>query len=210
MQVLAKVCITKAQRMLVEVAYLQPADTGLCHVVKVCHRRGAQCAAHVQVSNTRSGFALRDHFAVLLHSGETIGHCRLKQHQQLLLQKWVRKNRQALLNIWKKGDLMKPTEVAQALQPVARNSRRGATAMETSFGSHSTGRPRQIKTLLALLTEYWRLNTSLQLHEILERLVPSGAISLDGPNRDDATLIAALSAIPELQEAAERFKPLED
>lgn len=82
--------------------------------------------------------------------------------------------------------------------------------METSFGSHSTGRPRQIKTLLALLTEYWRLNTSLQLHEILERLVPSGAISLDGPNRDDATLIAALSAIPELQEAAEGFKPLED
>jgi hypothetical protein len=85
------------------------------------------------------------------------------------------------------------------------DSRLDVHAEYTSFGLHSTGRPRQIRTLLALLTEYWRLEPALQLHEILERLIPSGALPLDGPSRDDAALIAALNTIPELHETAMKF-----
>ncbi len=92
---------------------------------------------------------------------------------------------------------MKPAEETQAFKHVVDISHHRTPAMETSFGSHRTGRPKQIKTLLALLTEYWRLEPALQLHELLERLVPSAALPLDGPNRDDATLIAALRAVLE-------------
>lgn len=74
-----------------------------------------------------------------------------------------------------------------------------------SHGSHSTGRPKQIKTLLALLTGYWRLNPSLQLHEILDLLTPGVPHILDGSNRDDAALIAVLRAIPELHELSTQW-----
>lgn len=79
------------------------------------------------------------------------------------------------------------------------------SAESTSFGSHSTGRPKQMKALLALLTGYWRLNPSLQLHEILDRLTPGAAHILDAPNRNDAALIAALRAIPELDELSAQW-----
>jgi hypothetical protein len=78
-------------------------------------------------------------------------------------------------------------------------------AESTSFGSHSTGRPKQIKALIALLTGYWRLNPGLQLHEILDRLTPGAPHILDGSKGDDAALIAALRAIPELDELSAQW-----
>jgi len=74
-----------------------------------------------------------------------------------------------------------------------------------SHGSHSTGRPKQIKALVALLTGYWRLNPSMQLHEILDKLTPGAPHILDGSNRDDAALIAALRAVPELGELSAQW-----
>ncbi len=79
------------------------------------------------------------------------------------------------------------------------------SADSTSFGSHSTGRPKQIQALIALLTGYWRLNPTLQLHEILERLAPGAPHILDGPNRDDSALIDALRAIPELSQLSAQW-----
>lgn len=74
-----------------------------------------------------------------------------------------------------------------------------------AHGSHATGRPKQIKALLAMLTGYWRLHPKLQLHEILDRLAPGAPHVLDGANRDDAALIAALRAIPELGELSAQW-----
>lgn len=102
---------------------------------------------------------------------------------------------------------MKSDTAPDTTSSTRRNSRHGPRETETSFGSHSIDRPKQIKALLAMLTEYWRMNPSMQLQELLERLVPPGALPLDGPNRDDEDLIAALSAIPELQKTLEKSKP---
>lgn len=59
--------------------------------------------------------------------------------------------------------------------------------------------------MIALLTGYWRLNPTLQLHEILERLAPGAPHILDGPNRDDSALIDALRAIPELSQLSAQW-----
>jgi hypothetical protein len=75
---------------------------------------------------------------------------------------------------------------------------------EASFGSHSTGRPKQIKRLIALLTAYWRLNPELQLHELLSSLTPGDPLVLDGLDRDDATLISLLQSMPDVMELFEQ------
>lgn len=59
---------------------------------------------------------------------------------------------------------------------------------------HNAQRQAEIDTLLAHLATYWRQNQTLQLHEILEHLMPNGAVQLDGPDRDDTTLLHALRA----------------
>lgn len=53
-------------------------------------------------------------------------------------------------------------------------------------------RQQQIDTLLNHIATYWRLNPRLQFHELAESLIPGGAMVLDGPHRDDATLLATL------------------
>ncbi len=82
-------------------------------------------------------------------------------------------------------------------------SKKQASYDEASFGSHSTGRPKQIKRLIALLTAYWRLNPELQLHEVLASLTPGGPLVLDGGEQSDARLIVTLSGIPEVLELLE-------
>jgi len=57
-------------------------------------------------------------------------------------------------------------------------------------------RQQQIDTLLNHIATYWRLNPRLQFHELAESLIPGGAMVLDGPDRDDAALLAALNHMP--------------
>jgi hypothetical protein len=69
---------------------------------------------------------------------------------------------------------------------------------ETVFGSHATGRPRQMKLILLLLIEHWRHQSDLHFSEVLQHLIPAPAHILDGTVFTDDALLATLLAMPEL------------
>ncbi|MDZ7890873.1 MAG: cyclic-phosphate processing receiver domain-containing protein [Rhodoferax sp.] len=62
----------------------------------------------------------------------------------------------------------------------------------TRLADLQAGRQQEIDTLLSHIASYWRLNPRLQFHELAESLIPSGAMVLDGPRRDDPTLLDTL------------------
>ena len=98
---------------LLEMANIQPSESGLLPIVHVMSRGGAKHSARVKVSNIVGRFAHDDNFTITAESSpRIIGKCKLKQQHLQDVIDWVKLNRDHLLHIWENGDTMTSSEIS--------------------------------------------------------------------------------------------------
>ena len=100
------------QPLVLEMANMQPRDTGLHHIVHVMSRGKAKHSARVKVSNVPGTFHPDDNFTVTAeHSPRIIGKCKLKKEHVDSIIDWVKTNHEHIHHVWHHGDTMSPEEV---------------------------------------------------------------------------------------------------
>jgi len=105
------------QPAVLEMANMQPRETGLSTIVHVMSRGGAKHGSRVKVSNIAGRFAYDDNFTVTAESEpRVIGRCRLKQEHLEDILDWVRLNRDHLHYVWEHGDTMTAVEVSNGFK----------------------------------------------------------------------------------------------
>ena len=105
------------QPVVLEMANMQPRETGLSTIVHVMSRGGAKHGSRVKVSNIAGRFAHDDNFTVTAESEpRVIGRCKLKQEHLEDILDWVRLNRDHLHYVWEHGDTMTAVEVSNGFK----------------------------------------------------------------------------------------------
>ena len=105
-------------QMVLEMANMQPEDTGLLPIVHIMHRGGVKHGARVKVSNIAGRFA-HDNFTVTAEKEpRVVGRCKLKKdHLQYVLD-WVLLNRDHIRNVWENGDTMRAREIEDGFSKI--------------------------------------------------------------------------------------------
>jgi hypothetical protein len=99
-------------RNLWEMANLQTSLTGLKSVVFVSWKANARHGPRIKVSNIAGRMHPDDNFTVTVENEpRVIGKCKLKQQDLENVIDWVKLNKNHLMDVWKNGDEMNPTEV---------------------------------------------------------------------------------------------------
>ena len=102
---------------LVEMANMQPQETGLKPVIFVSSKGGAKHGPRITVSNITGRFHPTDHFTVTT-DGRIVGKCKLHQKHLDDVLDWVKLNKDHLHNVWHNGDIMASKEVSDGFRKV--------------------------------------------------------------------------------------------
>ena len=104
-------------RLLIEMANLQPSDTGLKPVINIVSKGGAKHGARVKVSNIAGTFHHTDNFSLTLEpEPRVIGSCKIKKEHLEDIKDWVALNRDHLVKVWHHGDSMSIHDVANGFK----------------------------------------------------------------------------------------------
>lgn len=120
-QIIETVMFALTDKQLLEMANMQPAETGLSAIVHVCYKGGAKHGARVKVSNIAGRFHPTDNFSVTLEpTPRVIGNCKLKGTQLSDIKRWVMLNRHFLIQIWEHGDTMRASDIERGLHKISK------------------------------------------------------------------------------------------
>jgi hypothetical protein len=88
-------------KLLVEMANLQPKTTGVEHTINIVSRGGAKHGARVKVSNVAGKYAHDDNFSLTLEpEPRVVGTCKLKKEHLENIKDWVRLNHEHINKVW--------------------------------------------------------------------------------------------------------------
>ncbi len=106
-------------KTLVEMANLQPSDTGLKPVINVVSKGGAKHGPRVKVSNIAGTFHHTDNFSLTLEPiPRIVGNCKIKKEHLDDINDWVTLNREHLVKVWYHGDSMSIHDVAKGFKKI--------------------------------------------------------------------------------------------
>ena len=112
-QLIESVYYAMSDALLLEMANLQPRETGLASIIHVCSKGGAKHGPRVKVSNIAGTYHHSDNFSITLENEpRIIGKCKLKSEHLDNITDWVKLNREHLNKIWNSGDTMTSDEVS--------------------------------------------------------------------------------------------------
>lgn len=98
---------------LVEMANLQPQDTGIAYTVNVVSKGGAKHDSIVKVSNIPGRWAHDDNFAITLEPNpRIIGNCKIKNSHLDDIKDWIKLNHEHINKIWNDPGTMSINDVA--------------------------------------------------------------------------------------------------
>lgn len=98
---------------LVEMANLQPVDTGMAYTVNVVSKGGAKHGPRVKVSNVPGRWAFDDNFSITLEPNpRVIGNCKIKSYHLDDIKDWIKLNHDHIHKIWNDTGTMSINDVA--------------------------------------------------------------------------------------------------
>lgn len=107
------------QKLVLEMANMQPEDTGLKSIVHVMMRGGAKHGPRVKVSNTAGRFSHDDNFSITAEvEPRVVGNCKLKKQHLDDIIDWVKLNRDHLHKVWNEGDTMRASEIEAGFEKI--------------------------------------------------------------------------------------------
>ena len=113
------ICYAMSDKLLLEMANLQPRETGLASIIHVCSKGGAKHGPRVKVSNIAGTYHPTDNFSITLeHEPRIIGKSKLKKEHIDNITDWVKLNREHLHKVWNNGDIMTSQEVSDGFSKV--------------------------------------------------------------------------------------------
>ena len=112
-KLIESICYALSDSLLLEMANLQPRETGLASIVHVCSKGGANHGPRVKVSNIAGTYHPSDNFAITLENEpRIIGKSKLKKEHLDNITDWVKLNKDHLKKVWNSGDTMTSDEVS--------------------------------------------------------------------------------------------------
>lgn len=104
-------------RHMLEMANVQPHETGLKPVIHVSGKGGAKHSARIKVSNVAGTFSHDDNFTMTVeHEPRIIGNCKLHPKHIEDVKDWVKLNHDHLHNVWHNNGVMTGNEVTSGLK----------------------------------------------------------------------------------------------
>ena len=110
-QLIENISYALDDRYLLEMANLQPHETGLVAIVHVSSKGGAKHNARVKVSNIAGTFN-EDNFSITIEkTPRVIGKCKLNGVHLKSIIHWVLLNKDHILKVWENGGMMTIKEI---------------------------------------------------------------------------------------------------
>lgn len=99
-------------RYIMEMANLQPHETGLMSIIHISSKGGAKHGPRVKVSNIAGTFHYKDNFSITLENKpRVIGTCKLNTIHLHDIIDWINLNKAHLIKVWNQGDIMTSREI---------------------------------------------------------------------------------------------------
>lgn len=107
------------QKLVLEMANMQPSETGLKSSIHVMSKGGAKHGPRVKVSNIAGRFSHDDNFSITAElEPRVVGNCKLKKQHLDDIIDWVKLNRDHLHKVWNEGDVLTTQEVADGFEKI--------------------------------------------------------------------------------------------
>ena len=104
-------------QFLVEMANLQPSDTGIMHTINVCSKGGAKHGPRVKVSNVPGRYAHDDNFSLTIEPNpRVIGNCKIKPQHLDDIKDWIKLNHEHIHKVWNDDGRMSIHDVGAGLK----------------------------------------------------------------------------------------------
>ncbi len=104
---------------LLEMANIQPHESGLKPVVFVSGKSGAKHVPRIKVSNIAGSFSHDDNFTMTVeHEPRIIGNCKLHPKHAELVKDWVKLNHDHLHKVWHDHGIMTSSEITDGLKKI--------------------------------------------------------------------------------------------
>jgi hypothetical protein len=99
-------------KLLMEMANIQPDESGLGHIINIVSKGGAKRGARIKVSNVPGRYAHDDNFVVTLEQEpRIIGNCKLKHDHLDHIKDWVKLNKDHINKVWNDNGSMHNAEI---------------------------------------------------------------------------------------------------
>jgi hypothetical protein len=100
------------KQSVMEMANMQPEDTGLKSIVHIMTKGGAKHGPRIKVSNVAGRFAHDDNFTITVEqTPRIVGKSKLKKSHVDDILDWINLNDEHLHNIWHNGDTMRASDI---------------------------------------------------------------------------------------------------
>ena len=106
-------------KMLVEMANIQPDESGLHHIINIVSKGGAKHGARIKVSNVSGRYAHDDNFAMTIEQEpRIIGNCKLKHDHLDNIKDWIKLNKNHIKKVWDNNGSMHTLDIINGFKRI--------------------------------------------------------------------------------------------